>query len=73
MLKNRDAKTKQMLIDYLNKDTDERLWQAIANWGEQNGLINHFLCTDGAGGFEDLFYREADEWLERDNNAKKSS
>ena len=31
-LNGRNSEAKQSLIEYLQKDTDERLFQAIANW-----------------------------------------
>lgn len=68
MLKGRDHKTKQALIDYLNKDTDERFWQAIANFGGERGLCGSYLMTTTErvlpnGDFEmkDLFFQESDE------------
>lgn len=72
MLKNRDHKAKQALIDYLNQDTDERLWQAIANFGEQHGLCGHYLFTTGSTPISpessrDLFYQESDELWEAEN------
>lgn len=65
MLKNRDCKTKQALIEYLQRDTDERFWQAIANFGEQHGLCAHYLTTswhvpDASDGVGDLFFQESD-------------
>lgn len=69
-MKNRDHKTKQALIDYLSQDTDERFWQAIANFGEKHGLCEHYLCTSvdapmPTRGYRDLFYQESDEvWIE---------
>lgn len=79
MLKNRDAKFKQALIDYLNQDTDERLWQAINNFGEEHGLCAHFLITgdnyrvrQGDICVEnpvDLFFQESDKkFKESDGN-----
>lgn len=74
MLKNRDAKTKQALIDYLNKDTDERFWQAINNFGEQHGLCARYLTTcwhvieAHRSGVSDLFYQESDELFGKNND-----
>lgn len=61
---NRDAKTKQALIEYLQKDTDERFWQAIANFAEARGLCKHYLITTDdipeTDKIEDLFFQESD-------------
>lgn len=66
MLKNRDAKSKQALIDYLNQDTDERFWQAINNFGCRHGLCNRFLLSSKRFNpypyqdYKDLFHQESD-------------
>lgn len=75
MLRGRDHKTKQALIDYLNKDTDERFWQAINNFGGKHGLCGSYLMTsterlspDGDIEMKDLFYQESDELFEESND-----
>lgn len=59
----RDGKSKQALIEYLQKGTDERLWQAIANFGLQHGICGNYLKSsngvDEPG--RDLFFMEADD------------
>lgn len=60
----RDREAKQGLLEYLLKDTDERLWQAITNFGRQERLIGNYLLTadepDGSVGLQDLWNQEAD-------------
>lgn len=67
MLVKRDSKTKQALIEYLQQDTDERFWQAIANFGEVHGLCDHYLLTTDevgkVGTATDLFFQESDKIL----------
>lgn len=61
-LKNRDHVSKQALIDYLLKDTDERLWQAVANFGTLHGLIGGYLGeSSDLTHWKDLFFQEADD------------
>ena len=63
-MKNRDYKSKEALIKYLQKDTDERFWQAIANFGKEHGLCEHYLLTtdsiENAESSTDLFFQESD-------------
>lgn len=68
-LKGRDHLTKQALIDYLSLDTDERFWQAIANFGEMWGLSGHFLFTGNEvdrSDAKDLFFKESDPIYEEE-------
>ena len=61
MLSGRDAEAKQSLIEYLQKDTDERLFQAITNW---SGIAYiGFANTPDGQGFRDLWNIEADEQI----------
>lgn len=66
-MKGRDHESKQALIEYLQRDTDERFWQAIANFAEAHGLCDHYLLTTDevgkAGAATDLFFQESDKIL----------
>ena len=55
-LKGRNAEAKQSLIQYLQEDTDERLFQAITNW---SGLAHLGAASTPSGeGFHNLWYEE---------------
>lgn len=65
----RDHETKEALIKYLQKDTDERFWQAINNFAETRGLCAHFLITapelpKSNFDYKDLFFQESDNLLD---------
>ncbi len=63
-MEKRDCKTKQALIEYLQKDTDERFWQAISNFAKEHGLSEHFLVTTNELPklpYKDLWNQESDE------------
>lgn len=63
----RDHETKEALIEYLQKDTDERFWQAINNFAEARGLCGHFIITTDTPPtnfeFKDLWFQESDDLL----------
>ena len=65
-LTKRDKWAKQLLIEYLEQDTDERLWQAVNNFGKLYGLTSHFLVTSQTipGDATDLWFQESDKILE---------
>lgn len=67
----RDHKTKEELIKYLQKDTDERFWQAINNFAAARGLCKHFLITTDntldIPGLEDLWFQESDTNFKQEN------
>lgn len=64
-LTKRDKLAKQLLIEYLEEDTDERLWQAVNNFGKLYGLTAHFLITRNTEDDErDLWFQESDAILE---------
>lgn len=67
VLKGRDHKTKEALIEYLQQDTDERFWQAINNFGNNYGLCDYFLLTSPTliVGVQDLFFQDSDELFNR--------
>lgn len=63
----RDCKTKQALIEYLQRDTDERFWQAISNFAKEHGLSEHFLVTTNElpeHPYHDLWNQESDTIFE---------
>lgn len=73
VLKGRDHKTKEALIEYLQYDTDERFWQAIANFGCKHGLCGYYLVSSyrpprNDGFNKDLFFQESDSIFNRKEN-----
>ena len=55
-LSGRNAEAKQSLIEYLQKDTDERLFQAITNW---SGIAYIGAASTPSGdNFQNLWHRE---------------
>lgn len=64
-LTRKDKLAKQLLIEYLEEDTNERLWQAVNNFGKLYGLTAHFLITRNTEDDErDLWFQESDAILE---------
>ena len=55
-MNGRNAEAKQSLIEYLQKDTDERLFQAIANWSGV-AYLGAASTPDGKD-FHDLWHEE---------------
>ena len=55
-LSGRNAEAKQSLIEYLQKDTDERLFQAITNWSGLAYLGS--ASTPSGDDFHDLWHDE---------------
>lgn len=77
-LTKRDKLAKQLLIEYLEQDTNERLWQAVNNFGKLYGLTSHFLMTSHTipADAKDLWFQESDRILEdnrRKNEAKEKN
>ena len=58
----RDEKIKKAFIEYLEKGTDERFFQALANFTNLPyiGMAN----TPDGEGFKDLWHIEADERID---------
>lgn len=55
-MNGRNAEAKRSLIEYLQKDTDERLFQAIANWSGV-AYLGAASTPDGKD-FHDLWHEE---------------
>ena len=55
-LSGRNSEAKQSLIEYLQKDTDERLFQAITNWSGFAYL--GAASTPSGNDFHDLWHDE---------------
>jgi hypothetical protein len=65
-MNNRDHKSKESLIKYLQKDTDERLWQAIRNWSGYAFIFTaegSIMGDDTYHNLHDTFYDESDAKL----------
>jgi hypothetical protein len=63
--KYRDQKTKEAFIKYLQKETDERFFQALTNF---TGMPYIGVAATPAGdNFKDLWHTEADRVLELGN------